>query len=75
MNSGKNEGHLETQTKKRMEPTSKVMKTSIDTIKEEDHITILFNLRNISGKDQLIHYGSQKYEIFIMNEENEEVYR
>ena len=62
MNSVKNEGHLETQTKKRMEPISKVMKTSIDTIKEEDHITILFHLRNISGKDQLIHYGkNMKY--------------
>ncbi|MDR9854764.1 BsuPI-related putative proteinase inhibitor [Paenibacillus sp. VCA1] len=71
----KNEGDLETQTKKRMEPISKVMKTSIETIKEEDRITILFNLRNISGKDQLIHYGSQNYEMLINNEDNEEVYR
>ncbi|MDR6551870.1 BsuPI-related putative proteinase inhibitor [Paenibacillus qinlingensis] len=46
------------------------------TFKEDGKIKFSFYLQNVSGKEQQISYGSgQKYDIFICNEQNEEVYK
>lgn len=44
-------------------------------LKEDGRVKLNFSLQNVSGKDQQISHGSgHKYDIFIYNEQNEEVY-
>jgi hypothetical protein len=66
--------------RKKMEqikPIHGLFETSLETVKADDKISINFALKNISGKDLIISYGSgQQYDIILVyNEQNEEVYK
>ncbi len=55
---------------------SGLFKPSLEVLKEDGKIKLSFYLQNVSGKEQQISYASgQKYDIFIYNEQNEEVYK
>lgn len=71
---------VEIDLKKKKEEQSKSVagffKTSLEVLNKEGKINFDFSLQNVSGKEQHISYGSgQKYDIFIYNAQNEEIYR
>lgn len=58
------------------QPVSGLFKTSLELKHENGKIKLDFSLQNVSGKDLQISYGSgQKYDIWVYNEQNEEVYK
>jgi hypothetical protein len=65
--------------RKKMEqikPIQGLFETSLETVKADDKISIDFVLKNISGKALQLKYGSgQQFDIWVYNEQNEEVYR
>lgn len=65
--------------RKKMEqikPIQGLFETTVDTVEAGDKININFALKNISGKDLIISYGSgQQYDILVYNEQHEEVYK
>ncbi|GAV15665.1 BsuPI-related putative proteinase inhibitor [Paenibacillus sp. NAIST15-1] len=50
------------------------LQTTLSTEKKKDRLLIHMKLRNTSGKDITLSYSSQKYEIIVNNENNEEVF-
>lgn len=71
---------VEIDLQKKKEEQSKsvagLFKTSVEVFNKEGKISLDFSLQNVSGKEQHISYGSgQKYDIFIYNAQNEEIYR
>ncbi|SYX84984.1 BsuPI-related putative proteinase inhibitor [Paenibacillus alvei] len=50
------------------------LQTTVSTEKKKDRLLIHMKLRNTSGKDITLSYSSQKYEIIVNNENNEEVF-
>lgn len=67
---------LERELQEKKQPMQGLFETTLEADEANGKIDIRFALRNISGKDLQITYGSgQKYDFWIHNEKDEEVYR
>ncbi|WP_080837057.1 BsuPI-related putative proteinase inhibitor [Cohnella massiliensis] len=67
---------LEKELLEKKEPMQGLFETTMDTVKADGEIDIHFSLKNISGKDLQINHGSgQQYDIWVYNDQDEEVYR
>ncbi|MGG1599395.1 MULTISPECIES: BsuPI-related putative proteinase inhibitor [Paenibacillus] len=70
---------LEKEEKHEKEPAKSVtgyFDTTLEAKQEGDRMKFSFSVRNTSGKDLQISYSSgQKYDIYVYNEANEEIYR
>ncbi|GAB7054386.1 MULTISPECIES: BsuPI-related putative proteinase inhibitor [unclassified Paenibacillus] len=70
---------LEKEEKQEKEPAKSVtgyFDTTLEAKQEGDRMKFSFSVRNTSGKDLQISYSSgQKYDIYVYNEANEEIYR
>jgi len=67
---------LEQELQKKKRPMQGLFETTMETIKADGKINIHFSIRNISGNDLRITYGSgQQYDVWVYNENDEEVYR
>jgi hypothetical protein len=56
-------------------PLEGLFETTLETAASDEKIQISFSLKNIAGKMQQISYGSgQQYDIWVYNEQNEEIY-
>jgi hypothetical protein len=57
-------------------PSTGLFDTTLDIVQEDDLVKLNFFLHNISEQDLKIYFGSgQKYDIYIFNQNGEEVYR
>lgn len=57
-------------------PVQGIFETTLDARQQEGKVRLTLSLRNISGEDLLLTYGSgQQYDFFVYNEQHEEVYR
>ncbi len=70
---------MEKEEKQEKEPAKSVtgyFDTTLEAKQEGDRMKFSFSVRNTSGKDLQISYSSgQKYDIYVYNEANEEIYR
>ena len=67
---------LEKELQEKKQPMQGLFETAMETDKADGKINVHFSLRNISGKDLRITYGSgQQYDVWIYNGKDEEVYR
>ena len=67
---------LEQELKEKKQPMRGLFETTMEADKADGKIDIHFSLKNISGKDLQITYGSgQKYDVWIYNEKDEAVYQ
>jgi hypothetical protein len=70
------ENELQKLKDEKLKSVSGLFKPSLEVLKVDGKIKLSFYLQNVSGKEQQISYGSgQKYDIFIYNEQNEEIYK
>lgn len=67
---------LEKDVMEKKQPLKGIFETSLDTVNSDGKLAIRFSLKNISGKDLRITHGSgQRYDVWIYNDQDEEVYR
>lgn len=67
---------LEKEWAERKQPMRGLFETTVETEKADGKFRIRFSLKNVSDRDLTVVYGSgQKYDFWILNEQNEEVYR
>lgn len=67
---------IEKELKERKKPMQGLFETVLETKVQEGKVDIRFFTKNISGKDLQIYHGSgQRYDIWVYNDQNEEVYR
>lgn len=67
---------LEKEILGKKKPLQGLFETRMETIKADDKLSIDFSLKNISGKNLQISYGSgQQFDIWINNVQNKEIYR
>jgi len=67
---------LERELQEKKRPLQGLFETAMETDKADGKINLHFSLKNISGKDLQITYGSgQKYDVWVHNEKDEVVYQ
>ncbi|WP_176220667.1 BsuPI-related putative proteinase inhibitor [Cohnella massiliensis] len=67
---------LEKELLEKKQPMQGLFETTMDTVKADGKIDIHFSLKNISGKDlKIVHGSGQRYDFWVYNEKDEEVYR
>jgi|GEM_PF-888504 hypothetical protein len=67
---------LEKELAERKRPMQGLFETTVETEKTGEKLRIRFSLKNVSDRDLTVVYGSgQKYDFWILNEQNEEVFR
>jgi hypothetical protein len=66
----------EKELQEKKKPMQGLFETSLGTVNGDGKIDINFSLKNISGKNLQVSFGSgQKYDIWVYNEQNEEVFK
>jgi hypothetical protein len=67
---------LENELQEKKQPVQGLFETTMETVKSDGQLNIHFSTKNISGKDlQINHSSGQKYDIWVLNDQDEEVYR
>ncbi|NOU97135.1 hypothetical protein GC093_28495 [Paenibacillus sp. LMG 31456] len=57
-------------------PIAGLFKTSLEPLLGNGKVTLNFSIQNVSGKDlEISHSSGQKYDIFVYNEQQDEVYK
>jgi len=67
---------LEKELLEKKQPLQGLFETKMETEKADGKIDIHFSIKNISGKDlKIVHGSGQRYDIWVYNDKDEEVYR
>lgn len=67
---------LEQQRQARKKPREGVFAATLEAALADGYVALTYTLKNISGQDVRVHYGSgQKYDFVVYGEERNEVYR
>jgi hypothetical protein len=70
------DSEIDKKPQEKKQPMQGLFETTMETVNADGKIGINFGLKNISGKNLKITHGSgRRYDIWVYNEQNEEVYR